>query len=381
MDKAVMGMVIAGLWLAAATGAGAQEGGKMRTYDLAAEKPASYTKERGWGLLAPVPGGGQQFALDLPDGNYDITLTFGGVDHETATVVRAEARRLMLPTVRTGANQTATRTITVNVRDGQLNLDFRGLSPSVTAVSVKPDPAVPTVFIAGDSTVTDQTKEPWGGWGQMLPRFLKPGVAVANYALSGRAAKSFQWEGHLDKIAHNIKAGDYLFIQFAHNDQKPGAAHVEPFTTYKEALKVYLDVARKHGATPVLVTPVSRRRFSKDGKLENTLGDYPAAVRQLAAEEKVALVDLNEMSGAFYQTLGVEGSTQAFVQYPAGTYPGQTAALKDNTHFNEWGAYELARCVAATIKEGKTGLAKFVVDDLPAQNTTPPKVTSPLVSP
>ena len=155
---------------------------------------------------------------------------------------------------------------------------------------------VPTVFIAGDSTVTDQPREPTTSWGQMLPVFFKPDVAIANHAESGETLKSFITGLRLDKILSQIRKGDYLFMQFGHNDQKENwpQTYVEPFTTYKQYLKVFIAEARRRGAIPVLVTPMQRRNFDGAGRIRNTLGDFPEAVRQTAAEEHVALIDLNK---------------------------------------------------------------------------------------
>jgi lysophospholipase L1-like esterase len=162
-----------------------------------------------------------------------------------------------------------------------------------------------------------------------------------------------------------MKPGDYLFIEFAHNDQKQGSAYVEPFTTYKEQLKLYISEARNKGGIPVLVTSMHRRSFDSTGHINNTLGDYPEAMRQAAAEEKVALIDLNAMSKTLYESWGPETSLNAFVHYPANSFPGQTQALKDNTHFSTYGAYELARCVVEGIKANVPELARSVVSDLP----------------
>jgi lysophospholipase L1-like esterase len=229
-------------------------------------------------------------------------------------------------------------------------------------LEVRPADDAVTVFIAGDSTVCDQGKEPWCAWGQMLPRFFAPGVAIANYAESGESARSSISERRLEKIAETIKPGDYLLIQFGHNDQKDKGANAGPFTTYQEALKKYLDAARQHGANPVLITSMNRRSFDDAGKITNSLGDFPEAVRQRAKEQNVPL----------YEAWGEEKSVKAFVHYPANTFPGQTKELKDNTHFNAYGAYELARCVIEGIKADKLGIAKFLADDMPAFDPSHP---------
>jgi lysophospholipase L1-like esterase len=166
-------------------------------------------------------------------------------------------------------------------------------------------------------------------------------------------------------LLETIQPGDYLFIQFTHNDQKPGPNHVDAFTDYKSYLKLYINEARLRGAIPVLVTSMLRRNFGDDGMIVNTLEDYPDAMRQTAREENVPLIDLNVMSKAFYEALGPEKSTRAFVHYPAGTFPGQAAELKDDTHFNAYGAYELAKCIVEGIKTEKLGIGKYLVEGLP----------------
>ncbi len=324
----------------------------------------------------------------LPEGNYDVTVTLGDKSRASETTVKAESRRLMLERVGTKAGQFVTRTFTVNVRtpliagkdsvrlkprevgsatwDDKLTLEFNGAHPAVRDIQIKSAKSPVTVFLAGNSTVVDQTAEPWAAWGQMIPKYFKPGsVVVANHAESGETLKAFIGERRLAKVMSTIKKGDYLFIEFAHNDQKPGSTYLEPFTTYKEYLKRFIAEARSHGATPVLVTSMHRRRFDSTGTIVNTLGDYPEAARQTAAEEKVALVDLNAMSKKFYEALGPVNSTKAFVHYPAGTYPDQPTDLKDDTHFNNYGAYELAKMVVQGLKDARVPLARELVAGIP----------------
>jgi lysophospholipase L1-like esterase len=199
----------------------------------------------------------------------------------------------------------------------------------------------------------------------MVPRFFRPGdVVVANYAESGETLKSFVGERRLAKLLSVIRPGDYLFVEFAHNDQKPGPSHVEPFTGYEEMVKRFVAEARARGANAVLVTSTQRRNFDDTGKVVNTLGDYPEAMRQTAAEVGAPLVDLTAMTTAFYEALGPEGSKRALVHYPAGTFPGQTEALKDDTHFNDYGAYEVARMVVESLRRQHHFLARFLRDDV-----------------
>jgi lysophospholipase L1-like esterase len=234
--------------------------------------------------------------------------------------------------------------------DDKLSLEFSGTRPCVCGMEVsKADDAV-TVYLAGDSTVTDQPNEPWNSWGQMLPRFFKQGVAIANHAESGESLPSFLHARRLDKIMSTMKSGDYLFIQFGHNDQKDKSANAGPFTTYKTNLIRFIAETRRHGGTPVLVTPMHRLRFDDEGKIINTLGDFPEAVRQTAREQKTALVDLNAMSKAFYEALGPSKCKLAF---------------QDGTHHNNYGSYELAKCIVLGIRTNNLPLAKFLTDDVP----------------
>ncbi len=188
----------------------------------------------------------------------------------------------------------------------------------------------------------------------MLPRFFKPGVAVANHAESGETLKSFLASLRLAKILSQIKAGDYLFIQFGHNDEKRNwpQTYVEAHTTYQAYLRAYIAEARLRGATPVLVTSMQRRTFDEQGRIKNTHGDYPAAVRAVAAQEHVALIDLDRMSTAFYEALG-----------PARAPLAVTNGGTDPTHHDDYGAYELAKCVVQGIRDARLPLAEFIVDD------------------
>ncbi len=325
------------------------------------------------------------FTVKVPEGRYRVTLTLGDPKGGSETTVKAESRRLMLEDIRTFGGKVVTKTIVVDVRsprinateeihrkpremaymnwDDQLSLEFNGPHPCVSSVRIEPADDLPVIFLAGNSTVVDQEYEPWASWGQMFPRFLKPDIVVANYAESGETLKAFRRENRLEKLLGVMKQGDYLFIEFAHNDQKPGGNHVDPFTTYKEQLVYFISEARKRGGKPVLVTSTNRRSFDETGKIVNTLGDYPEAMRQTAKEEHVPLIDLNAMSKRFYEALGPDNSTKAFVHYPPNSYPGQTEALADNTHFNPYGAYELAKCVVQAIKDNKMDLAAYISDD------------------
>jgi lysophospholipase L1-like esterase len=348
---------------------------------------ATYSKDRGYGfdlnskVIATDFGDtegycaspkGFFFSVDLPEGNYDVKVVLAGGHDGSTTTIKAESRRLMLEQVEIARNQVHTGSFTVNIRnsklasggqvklkdreigvlhwDDKLTLEFAGERPRLSALEITKNDTAITVYLAGDSTVTDQTKAPYASWGQMLPRFFKAGaVAIANHAESGEATTSFIGAKRLEKILDTLKKGDYLFVQFGHNDQN----QKRPIATYKTTLKRYVDEARKREAIPVLVVPMNRRLFDASGKVRNSLAEYPDAIREVAREQETALIDLQVMSNEFYEALGPVDSKLAFV---------------DNTHTNEYGAYEFARYIAATIEQSKLGLAKHVVVDLPPRN-------------
>lgn len=352
-----------------------------------------YSKEKGYGFepgayVRCVERGGRDalrgdlcasdrpfyFSVALPEGNYDVTVMFGDRDGATDTTVKAELRRLMLERVETERGRFETRRFTVNVRtpqiegggevklkdrektteawawDAKLTLEFNGARPAVCAIEIKKADG-PTLFLLGDSTVCDQPREPYNSWGQMLTRFFRPGIAVANHAESGESLRSSLGARRLDKVLSLMRPGDYLFIQFGHNDEKERGEGVGAFTTYKAALKRFVEEARRRGGTPVLVTPMHRRTFDDAGHVTNSHGDYPQAVRQVAREEGVPLIDLNAMSKTLYEAWGPELSVRAFA-------PG------DSTHHNAYGSYELARCVVEGIRGARLGLVKYLAPDV-----------------
>jgi lysophospholipase L1-like esterase len=207
----------------------------------------------------------------------------------------------------------------------------------------------------------------------MLPRFFESGISVSNHAESGRALYSFRGERRLKKILSTIKPDDYLFIQFGHNDQKNKAANAGPFTTYKDDLADFVNKVRKKNAHPVIISPMERRRWS-GGEPGLTLGQYAEAAKQVAGEMNVPYIDLHAMSLEFYKALGKDDSKKAFVHYPAGSFPGQYGAFKDDTHHNNYGAYQLARGVVEGIRKEVPALAKYLRADVePFQPSLPEK--------
>jgi lysophospholipase L1-like esterase len=324
------------------------------------------------------------FSVALPEGSYRVTVVLGS-DRASTTTVWAEARRLMLEKVSIPANGSVTRSFDVNIRvpeiggdaaqrvklkprevgsldwDNKLTLEFNGEHPGFKSIEIKPLKEA-TIFLAGDSTVVDQDVEPWAAWGQMLPRFFRPGVVVANHAESGETIKSFVGEQRLAKVMSLIQPGDYLFMQFGHNDMKPNAVSLDD---YKALLTDYVEKTRAKGATPVLVTSMNRRTFDASGKIVNSLAGYPEAVREVASAKHVPLIDLHGMSRTLFEAMGSEGSMKAFMHYPANAFPNQTEAISDDTHFNKYGAYELARCVVHGIRTAKLPLRKLLSKEVP----------------
>jgi lysophospholipase L1-like esterase len=325
---------------------------------VAADKPY---EPGGFGYEPQRRGKEFLFSAAVPEGNYRVTVRLGG-----RVTVKAESRRLMLRDITTRPGQYVTASFLVNVRnarlapppanapggsevklksreagsytwDDKLTLEFLG-DPRVAAIEIEPV-EVPTVFLAGDSTVTDQRAEPAASWGQMLPALFDPDVAVANHAESGETLKSFVTELRLDKLLSQIKAGDWLLIQFGHNDQKANwpQTYADPAVTYPAWLRTYIAEARRRGAHPVLVTSPERRNY-EGGKVRRTLADYAEAARKVARDEKVPLLDLQARSVALYEALGEAEAAKLFNDGGA-----------DRTHHNNPGAWFLARAVAAEI--------------------------------
>ncbi|NCI46857.1 rhamnogalacturonan acetylesterase [Sediminibacterium soli] len=373
-----------------------------------------YTADRGYGfepgaLLQAVERKNMDFitasapfffSVKLPEGNYTVTIVLGDTEAGSATTVRAENRRLLFANIRTKKGQRKKVIATIHIRDSiirdaqgtaiakvrlkpreisyahwdnKLTIEFNDSLPKVDAMEIQRDTNAATVFLAGNSTVVDQDKEPWAAWGQMFPSFFRPGnICIANYAESGETLKAFRGERRLQKIFSLAKPGDYLFIEFAHNDQKPGSTHLDPFTTYQSTLMEWITEARAHGMVPVLVTSMHRRSFDTGGKINNTLLEYPEAMRQTAQKADVALIDLNAMSKTLYEAWGPEKSVRAFVHFPANIFPNQPQALKDDTHFSTYGAYELARCVVQEIRRQKLSLASYLKKDTGAFDPSHP---------
>lgn len=328
--------------------------------------PAFYRAEDGFGFVdSPTlraTGRGCtapkyfRFDVNLPEGNYDVSIIMGGAQGESVTTIKAEAHRAMLLDARAAGGrggQSTPKTFTINIRrggpakdaesaldfDGRLNLQFIGTNPSMMKLDIKPNTTATTVYLAGDSTVANHEKIPQAGWGQMLPLFFKASeVAVANHAVIGATAQSFVADRRLEEIAKTMKAGDYLFVQFSgdENNRQTDAA------AWKKTLQTYIDEARKRQATPVLIAAPPPR-------LSEGESNYSKWTRELAAEQKVALIDLYTRGSGLLAELGPTASVSAYVA---------------DVNLNPYGALEIAKMAAIEIREKKLDLASKLVDEI-----------------
>lgn len=356
-------------------------------FDMTKQQPV-YSDSQGYGydvLPAPdkkKPAEPFYFSVKVPDGNYLVKVVLGGKKNSNTTV-RAEGRRLMMDNITTKrAKDTQEVSFTVNKRtplideknrvkikdrekayftwDDKLTLEFNGDMPAVKHIHIeKAD--VPTIYLCGNSTVVDQNYEPWASWGQMITRWFGPEVAISNHAESGLTARTFIASNRLDKILTTLKKGDYVFVEFGHNDEKEKKPGDGAWYHYQYQLKIFVDQVRKKGADIVFCTPTQRRAFNNDKKtLMNTHGDFPAAMKMVAEKENVPLIDLNSLTKTFFETLGYEDSKRALVHYPKEMYGRE---LADNTHFNTYGAYEVAKCVVMGMKQLNLPIVQYLRAD------------------
>ena len=352
-----------------------------------------YSSERGYGFdfgSGPVGvdrGGGMPstdgfvttdeppffFSVKVPEGNYRITVTLGDAQGESRTTIRTEAGHLMAPSIVTASGRFETRTFYANVRrpqlpppprnapggaevhmflageaearcwDEKLTIEFNGTHPCLCAMEIVKDDTVPTIFVAGDSTVGDPRRGPGGNWPTQICQFFKPEVAVCNSAEGGETSKSFLTGYRLDKVLSQMKAGDFFLIQFGHNDSKPQwpQSYTEPGTSFNAYLRVFIAETRRRGATLILVTPMERRNNG------DTVGPWARAMREVAEQEKVPLIDQWAMSKELWTAMG----------------PNVNQAFGDQTHLSGYGGYLLAKVVATGIKRNVPALARYLVDD------------------
>ncbi|MCM1320990.1 MAG: rhamnogalacturonan acetylesterase [Bacteroides sp.] len=212
------------------------------------------------------------------------------------------------------------------------------------------------IFMAGDSTMqyNDCTTYPQTGWGQVLPLFLPPNVCVHNFAKNGRSTKSFIAEGRLDAVKKMLSCGDYLFIQFGHNDEKlhDKTRGTQPSEEYTDNLAEFAQAAIRNHALPVFFTPIARRQYAADGsgRLEDTHGDYPAAMIRYARAAHFPVIDMNSLTRAFLEKTGEQASREFFMNFDAGIYGRYMDGKQDNTHLRYAGAFETARIAAEELR-------------------------------
>jgi lysophospholipase L1-like esterase len=327
------------------------------------------------------------FSVKVPEGNYRITVTLGDPQGDSNTTIRTEAGHIMAVDLVTSRGSMLTRTFYANVRrpqlqpppppnapggttvhmflageaesrawDEKLTIEFNGRRPCLATMEILKDDTVPTIFVAGDSTVGDPRHGPAGNWPTQMCQWFKPEVAVCNSAEGGETSKSFITGQRMDKVLSQMKPGDYFLIQFAQNDSKQQwpQTYTEPETTFKAYLGVYLAETKRHGGTLVLVTPMERRNNG------DSVGPWARAMREFASEHHVPLIDQWAMSKEMWTALGPKVGT----------------AFSDQTHLNGYGGYLLSKLIIRGIKAGVPGLAKFVVDDFkdmdPAHPEPPP---------
>lgn len=222
--------------------------------------------------------------------------------------------------------------------------------------------------LMGDSTMADKDlsyENPERGWGQRLKSHLDTNVVIANYAQNGRSTKSFQTLGIWDRVKKDLKAGEYLFIQFGHNDSKESdtTRYAAPFGAYQDNLRIFIDHALSVGAKPILFTPVSRRWFDDEGNLKRDChGDYPAAVTQIAQEYGLPLIDANTVTQEWLISLGDEPSRKYYMWVEKGTNPKHPDGKVDNTHTNVAGARQIVNLLLPEIVKVIPELASHVVD-------------------
>jgi len=350
-----------------------------------------YSATSGWGFdmgsKQDPTGKPFYFSVGVPEGNYKVTVTFGGTADSNVTV-KAENRRLMLEDIHTKAGESRTESFTVNVRrpqistggsvgldprengslswDDKLTLAFSGDHVAISQILIDKT-TVPTIFCLGDSTVVDQAGG-GGSWAQSLPRWFTADVAVANHAESGETLKGFRRpvERRWDKVVSQLKPGDYVFMQFGTNDSKnrgPNNIYAdEDFsmtyapadTEFKDLLIKYAGEAKEKGATAVMVSCMARRT---DSMTNGSLLAYAKAALAAGKEFGCPAIDLNSMNLNVNQALGATLVARAY---------------NDGTHPSAYGGYLLSRCIVEGIKADKLDIAKYLRPDAGTFDPTHP---------
>jgi lysophospholipase L1-like esterase len=218
------------------------------------------------------------------------------------------------------------------------------------------------VWMIGDSTMANKKPEtaPETGWGMVLKEFFKDGVRIHNHAVNGRSSKSFLSEGKWKSVYDSLQKGDYVIIQFGHNDAKTDSVrHSEPFTSYKKILKLYIDQARSKEAIPVICSSIVRRHFDISGNLTNTHGDYIKAAQEIAVETGTPFIDMEAKTRKLVSDLGPEKSKSLFLFCKPGEYATRPNGVQDSTHLNSYGAHQVAHLFVDGVRELKLSLERF----------------------
>lgn len=226
------------------------------------------------------------------------------------------------------------------------------------------DPVM-TFFLVGDSTLADKPysgSNPEKGWGQVFPLYFKDGVKVENHAMNGRSTKSFRDEGRWDAVYKQIKPGDYVLIEFGHNDQKKESPErfADADTDFRANLIRYVEEIQEKGGKPILATPINRRSFDTQGRLIDTHGKYPEVVREVAEKLMVPLLDLHKKTMGLLEQFGVEKSKELFLHYRPGDYKQFPEGQEDNTHLSPTGAFKVCDLAVDEIKRELPELAKYL---------------------
>jgi len=221
-----------------------------------------------------------------------------------------------------------------------------------------------TLFLIGDSTVADKpysNGNPEKGWGQVFPLYFKPGIKVENHAVNGRSTKSFRDEGRWDVVLNRLQPGDYVIIEFGHNDQKSHdtTRYAAAETDYRKNLIRCIDEAREHGGIPILATPIVRRRFDESGQFYDTHGLYPGVVREVAKLKNVPLLDLHVLTQQLLIKYGEERSKLLFLHILPGEYESLPGGREDDTHLSGVGAFVICDLVKSELSKGVPELSLY----------------------
>jgi len=237
----------------------------------------------------------------------------------------------------------------------------------------------PVLYLVGDSTMANKVTDdnPERGWGQLLPEFFNNEIAIENHAMNGRSTRSFIYEGRWDSLMNKLKKGDFVVIQFGHNDES--IQKTERYSTPKEYqynLTRFIKDVRSKGANPILCTSIQRRKFDENGNFQDTHGEYPGYVRELAVQLSVSLVDMQKKSEKVILERGEEGSKIIFLHIGAGVYKSFPDGKADNTHFSEYGARLMGGLFCEGLKEINSDLVKYFNQEYlkTSANNSPEKI-------